>query len=222
MGSSDDPRTRPATAQEFVLGELRRAIATGEFTAGDPLRQDALAERFGVSRVPVREALKILEAEGQVVYAPHRGYRMAQLSLADLLEVYRLRELLEGEAARVAVERAGDDVRCAMEEAAREVEAASDAGDLAAMAEANRRFHFLLITAADMPRLERLVRVLWDATDTYRLVYYGSEDNRRLVHHEHALILRAFADRDPDGLASMLQEHRRHAVEMLRRLLKDG
>lgn len=205
-----------------MLGELRRAVATGEFTAGDPLRQDALAERFGVSRVPVREALKILEAEGQVVYAPHRGYRMAQLSLADLLEVYRLRDLLEGEAARVAVERAGDDVGPAMEQAAREVEAASDVGDLAAMTEANRRFHFLLITAAGMPRLERLVRVLWDATDTYRLVYYGSEDSRRLVHHEHALILRAFADRDPDELAGALQEHRRHAVEMLRRLLKDG
>lgn len=100
----------------------------------------------------MREALKILGAEGQVVCAPHRGYRVAQLSLADLLEVCRLRELFEGEAARVAVERAGDDVRRAMEQAAREVEAASDAGDLAAMADANRRFHFLLITAAGMLR----------------------------------------------------------------------
>ncbi|GAB3908900.1 hypothetical protein GCM10029964_109490 [Kibdelosporangium lantanae] len=94
---------RPPTAQEFVLDELRRLILTGEMAAGAPIRQDALAERFGVSRVPLREALRTLEGEGQVTYRPHHGYQVANLSMADLLEVYRIRELLETEATRLAV-----------------------------------------------------------------------------------------------------------------------
>ncbi|MBK5217426.1 MAG: GntR family transcriptional regulator, partial [Propionibacteriales bacterium] len=61
----------------FVLAELRRTIIAGELSPGQPLRQDLLAERFGVSRVPLREALSTLEAEGQAVYEPHRGYKVA-------------------------------------------------------------------------------------------------------------------------------------------------
>ncbi|WP_309072602.1 GntR family transcriptional regulator, partial [Arthrobacter sp.] len=82
---------RPPTAQAFALAELRRMIIAGEVQPGEPLRQDALAERLGVSRVPLREAFKILEGEGQIVYQPHRGFKVARLSLADLLETYRIR-----------------------------------------------------------------------------------------------------------------------------------
>lgn len=211
--------TRPPTAQAFVLAELRRAIMAGEIRAGEPLRQDALAERFGVSRVPLREALKTLEGEGQVVYRPHRGYQVARLSLDDLLEVYRIRQLLEAEAARGAVARAGDDTLARLEAASAQVDAAGAAADVLAMTEANRRFHFVLVRAAGMPRLERIVRVLWDATDTYRAVYYGDAANRRRVQDEHAGIVAAFAARDADRLVRLIDEHRDHAVEALRTLL---
>lgn len=82
---------RPPTAQEFVLTELRRAIVSGQLRPGAAIRQDTLAESLGVSRVPLREALKILEGEGQVTYRPHRGYFVADLSYDDLREVYRIR-----------------------------------------------------------------------------------------------------------------------------------
>jgi DNA-binding GntR family transcriptional regulator len=206
---------RPPTAQQFVLRELRRAIVAGDLAPGEPLRQDALAERFGVSRVPLREALKALEGEGQVVYQPHRGYQVARLSLDDLLEVYRIRHLLEEEAARRAVARAGHDVVEEMRSAAAAVEAASAEADVLTMTEANRRFHFVLVAAAGMPRLERIIRVLWEATDTYRAVYYGDEANRRRVEKEHALIVEAFAARDADRLVALIDEHRQHAIEAL-------
>lgn len=214
--------TRPPTAQAFVLTELRRAIIAGEFLPGQSLRQEALAERFGVSRVPLREALKILESEGQVGYEPHRGYKVATLSLSDLLEVYRIRQLLEAEAARAAVARNPAGILQDMERAAGEVESASAEADLLKMTEANRRFHFVLIAAAAMPRLERLVRVLWDATDAYRFVYYGEEANRSRVEREHRLIIKAFTDRDADRLVAMLDEHRDHAVKALRTFLTAG
>lgn len=210
---------RPPTAQAFALAELRRMIIAGEVQPGQPLRQDALADRLGVSRVPLREAFKILEGEGQIVYEPHRGFKVARLSLADLLEVYRIRQLLETEAAHAAVERADDAVLQAMKDAAREVEAASAAADLLPMTEANRRFHFVLLSASGMPRLERLIQVLWDATDTYRFVYYGTPTNRQRVEDEHNLIIEAFADRDAERLVKYLDEHRNHAVDALRTFL---
>ncbi|WP_434992101.1 GntR family transcriptional regulator [Arthrobacter sp. Ld5] len=219
-GNSGGSR-RPPTTQAFVLAELRRAIIAGEFLPGQPLRQDALAERFGVSRVPLREALKTLESEGQVVYEPHRGHRVATLSLADLLEVYRIRQLLEGEAARVALAKNPDGaVLNNLKVAARDVETASSEGDLLRMTEANRRFHFVLVEAAGMPRLERVIKILWDATDAYRFVYYGTPSNRSRVEHEHALMIDAFAERDAEKLILLLDEHREHAVKALRTFLE--
>ena len=218
---SENGQERPPTAQAFVLTQLRRAISAGEFVPGQPLRQDALAKRFGVSRVPLREAFKVLESEGQVVYEPHRGHKVATLSLDDLLEVYRLRQLLETEAARSALKTVpSPSVLQALHHAAAEVETASAAGDLLRMTEANRRFHFVLVEAAGMPRLDRIVQVLWDATEAYRFVYYGVESNRERVEREHLLIIEAFEQRDAASLIRLLDEHREHAVEALRAFLE--
>lgn len=210
------PAKRPPTAQAFALAELRRMIIAGDVGAGQPLRQDALAARLGVSRVPLREAFKVLEGEGQVTYEPHRGYRVAELSLADLLEVYRIRQLLETEAAHAATGRAGEATIQAMQDAAREVERSSAGAEILPMTEANRQFHFALFSAAGMPRLERLIAMLWDATDTYRFIYYGVPTNRQRVEAEHQLIIDALAARDAQLLIRQLDEHRNHAVDALR------
>ncbi|WP_019631119.1 GntR family transcriptional regulator [Actinomadura atramentaria] len=212
---------RPPTVQAYVLAELRRAIASGELRPGRPIRQEGVAESLGVSRVPVREALKILEGEGQVVHRPHHGYLVAELSLADLREVYLMRGLLESAAARAAVEVITDAEVADVERAAAEVAAASAAGDLAAMTAANRRLHFTIIDAARMPRLARIVRSLWDSTDVYRSVYYNAPANRARVEQEHAAIVAALRDRDGDRLAARLGEHRDHAVAALSAIISD-
>ncbi|MCZ3385650.1 MAG: GntR family transcriptional regulator [Actinomycetia bacterium] len=210
---------RPPTAQEAVLAELRRAIITGELRPGEQVLQDALAERFGVSRVPLREALKILEGEGQVIYRPHRGYFVAELDIDDLREVYRIRDLLETEAVRRAVPQITGDELAVMAAALEEVEHASASGDLATMTEANRRFHFELVEAARMPRLSRLVRVLWDATDVYRSLYYSDGDHRDAVHDEHRAVLEAVRGGDAEAAAVLLRTHRERAVSALERVL---
>ena len=210
---------RPPTAQEAVLAELRRAIISGELRPGEQVLQDALAERFGVSRVPLREALKILEGEGQVIYRPHRGYFVAELDIDDLREVYRIRDLLESDAVRVAVPQITGDEIAALREALEVVEHASATGDLLTMTEANRRFHFGLIEAARMPRLSRLVRVLWDATDVYRSLYYSDVSHREAVHDEHRAVLEAVRLGDAERAVSLLRTHRERAVAALERVL---
>lgn len=210
---------RPPTAQEFVLSELRQAIVSGRLAPGEPIRQDALAEQLGVSRVPLREALKILEGEGQVTYRPHRGYFVADLSLDDLLEVYRIRQLLEAEAARRAVDLLTEADLGRLVEAQREVDKAGEASDIVTMTAANRRFHFTLLEAAGMPRLMRLIRILWDATDTYRAVYYNDEQNRQRVSREHDVIVSAVRSRDVELVVRVLDEHRNAAVEALRQVV---
>lgn len=214
----DRPR-RPPTAQEFVLGELRRGIVTGELRPGEQIRQDALAERLGTSRVPLREALKILEGEGQVAYHPHRGYFVAELSADDLSEVYRIRELLEDEAVRVAVPLLEDEDVLAMEAAMASIEAAAAADDIPGMTRANREFHFLLIERAGLPRLARLIRQLWDATDAYRSVYFAETPNRAQVEREHRAIVAAVRARDAEQAIALLREHREHAVHRVTELL---
>jgi len=210
---------RPPTAQEAVLAELRRAIITGELRPGEQVVQDALAERFGVSRVPLREALKILEGEGQVTYRPHRGYFVAELDLNDLREVYRIRDLLESEAISVAVGQITESELGFAALTLDEVERASAAGDLLAMAEANRRFHFGLIEAARMPRLSRLVRILWDATDVYRSLYYSEGGHREAVNDEHREVLGAIRVGDADRAVHVLRQHRDRAVAALEQAL---
>jgi DNA-binding GntR family transcriptional regulator len=213
---------RPPTATEAVIVELRRLLVAGELAPGAPVRQEALAERLGVSRVPLREALKVLEGEGQVHYHRHRGYVVAQLSVDDLVEVYRMRELLEAEAIRAALRHVDDDLVAEMRTAAADVEAAAQADDVTEITAANRRLHFLLFDAAGMPRLARTLRQLWDATDVYRSVYFAGPNNRDRVHHEHDDLIRAVARRDADAAVAIQAEHRAHSVAAVTAALTAG
>ncbi|MFD4370863.1 GntR family transcriptional regulator [Streptomyces sp. NPDC058486] len=212
-------RRRPRTAQQFVLEELRGAITSGELRPGAPIRQDALAARLEVSRVPLREALKALEAEGLVVHHVHRGYFVAELSLADLEEIYRIRALLETEAVLRAMELRPEGLVATLEGIQREVERASEAGDVTVMAEANRRFHFTLIDACGMPRLVRMITTLWDSTDAYRSLYYTDPDHRLQAVQEHRAVLASLRGHSTAEVVRRLDEHRAHAVAALRKVL---
>lgn len=211
--------TRAETAQEQVLRELRTLIAAGRLAPGQQVVQDALAAQLGVSRVPLREALKVLEGEGQVVYHPHRGYFVADLSVEDLVEVYRIRELLEHEALSTAVPllTVGDIEH--LEDLAASVEAAARTGDVTAVTAANRAFHFAMFDASGMPRLARLIRTLWDATDAYRSVYMSTPANLEVMTREHRQMLRAIAERDAAALVALQSEHRENTVSEVGRAI---
>ncbi len=211
---------KPQTAQEAVLQELRRRIVAGEFAPGAQILQDMLAEEFGVSRVPVREALRTLEGEGQVSYEPHRGYFVVELNLEELIEIYRLRDLLEPEAVSRAFPNLTQEDVDRMQEAMDVMVKAIDEGDNAAMTTGNRRFHFAMFAGCGMPRLLRMLDHLWNASDIYRAVYFYDFDKKHLMHSEHLEIFDALKARDLPRLLELLQTHRTHAIPALRQVIE--
>lgn len=214
MSDSEDFR-RPPTAQEAVLAELRNRITSGRIRASSPIRQDDLARQLGVSRAPVREALKTLVGEGLVDYEPHRGYFVRALHYRDLEEIYRIRALLETELAHAASAAADATLITALEAEIDAMEAADASGDLAALQSHNREFHFLIFTAAGLPHFLEHLRIAWNRTDAYRALYYAERPNRQRVHDEHRRIVAALATSDGDATARLLDEHRRNAIEGL-------
>ncbi|GLY68115.1 GntR family transcriptional regulator [Amycolatopsis taiwanensis] len=205
---------KPQTAHQAVVVELRRMIREGELAPGSKLVTESLAERLGVSRVPIREALKVLEGEDQVVHIAHRGYFVAEMDIADLEEIQRLRHILESEAVRHAVARTSEEDLQTMRDALAEMEESSD--DLARLNAAHRRFHFTLLDASGMPRLTRFIHQLWDWSEVYRSVYHGDDHFRSAAHQDHHRILRAAEKRDADALIELMSAHRMHTVEGLR------
>jgi DNA-binding GntR family transcriptional regulator len=210
---------RPQTAQEAVLAELRRRIGSGELAPGTPLRQDELAAGLGVSRVPLREALRMLEAEGQVSYAAHRGYRVADLHVDDLAEIYHLRGLLEDDLALRSVRDQQPKHVMAVRRAFERLTAAESgpAPDPAALADANRDFHWAILRPA--PRAERILTMLWDASDAYRARWFADPGNVARGAHEHDEVMAAVAAGDAASVVRLLAAHRAGAVEALRAAL---
>lgn len=205
----------PLTAQEAVLAQLRSEILSGDLPPGSSIRQDAIAQRLGFSRVPVREALKTLEGENLVTYLPRRGYSVTELNYEELKEIYNIRRLLEGEAIRLALVKMTDEDIERVEQASREVEAASASGELNELTIANRRYHFALFEPSGQQQLIRIIRNLWDASDAYRYLYFIGNENRALINREHREILDAVILRDEETAVRLLQHHQDNALAEL-------
>lgn len=211
---------RPKTAQEAVLVEIRQQLLDGRLRGGAAIRPDAVGAELGVSAVPVREALRILEGEGHVRYRPHRGYIVTELDVDDLTEIYRIRELLETEAVREAMPRLTASDLETLRSLVTEMEAVED--DVTALQEVNRRFHFTLFEAANMPQLVRVLRILWDSSDRYRSQYLSSPENRRLVGSQHHAIMIAIEAGDVEKLINEKTRHRDHAIATLAEAFRDA
>lgn len=203
------------TVQQHAVGLLRRLIVDGELRPGQRVNQEDLAARIGVSIAPVREALRVLEQEGQVTYLPRRGYFVTELRIEDLREIYALRRLLEERAVRHALPTLDDDARERIRQAARDCVDAAQAGEVAAELEANRRFHFGVFDAPDQPHVLRVIKLLWDSTEAYRALYYNSPEERQASVQAHDRILAAITDQDADRLVAELDAHRERALDVL-------
>jgi len=207
--------SRPPSATEAVLEELRRRITEGELAPGSRLNTDELAQEMGVSRVPVREGFKLLAGEGLIANEPHGGFFVRELKLEDLREIYRMRELLETELVRSAVPALSDLTLSQLRATLDEIADADRAEDRPAHSRANRRFHFLLFEAAELPMTLNHVRLLWDSSDHYRARYTADPAARKAIAADHEAVMVALTARDSESAVIELNAHRRRAQEAL-------
>jgi len=145
------PRFTRRTITDQVTEDLRARILSGDFPAGFQLRQDAIAGEYNVSRIPVREALQRLDAEGLVTFQPHKGAIVSQLSLDEIEELFEVRKLLECELLRHAVPRLTPADLKSVEDILLVYDEAFRSGDVAKWGELNREFHDRLYRASNRP-----------------------------------------------------------------------
>lgn len=200
-----DPLARRTS--EGVARVLRAEIFSGALKAGDPLRERALAERLQVSRTPVREALFILQSEGLVDLSPNRGATVRTLSTDDLLEIYRIRCLLEAHAAELAAEGATPEQIDAMEDAQIRLARMHRRGTAADQASADLAFHVAVLKASRSSLLESLLHQVLAFTVSFRASYATAMLRTEQALVDHEAILDAIRDKDPERASRLMREH---------------
>lgn len=198
------------TLEEYVASKLREAILKGYLKPGEKLDQNEIAELLGVSRSPVRDALRKLAAEGLVQIHPHRGAIVAELSLEELEEIYMLRRVLEGLAARLAVPHLAEERLAALGEILR---AMDETEDVDVWIDLNYRFHHMIYEAAKRPRLLALIDNLRNIVAPYIRQYISSPGYRQSAQTSHRRILEACLRRDPVAAQRETEEHLQAVVD---------
>jgi DNA-binding GntR family transcriptional regulator len=192
------------TIQQAVADAVRSRIIAGELQAGIRIDQDALAAEFSVSRMPIREALRQLGAEGFVTIVPHRGAIVTALSPTEVEEIYEIRAALEGVAARQACwELTADDL-----DALRAVLAAMrHEGEIDRWVALNAEFHDTINQSSQRPRLLELIQRFREQSQPYIRLYVQRLHKSAQARREHRAILDALADRDPERAEAAVREH---------------
>ena len=199
----DDVR-RYRTTPDLIAGTLRQAICDGRLRPGDALRQDDLAARFAVSRMPAREALQRLEAEGLVVVYPHRGAFVAQLSHDEIAEIYDLRLLLEPDLLARAIPHYDAEAAQRIRHAAERSEAAGSGPE---GRERDWDFHRALYAPAGRARQLQTIESLRATSDRYWIAYARLPENTAAWLGEHGDIAGAALAGDVERAVSRLRDH---------------
>ena len=216
VAKADGRKTRSSRDGSLVESAQRRIfedIIQGKLQPGSVIQLGTLADEYGVSRTPVREALKLLEREGLVQAIAYKGYLIRSIEPGDVRDVFFMRRLLEGAAAELASQRIGD----ATLERLRELQPPAGEEMTLRHDEAFHEFHRLIVAATGSPRLIKAFEHTYN--DVRRLQYAGIGQSRRpdLVHDEHLAILESLEARDPQKARALMEQHidlmRKRALE---------
>jgi DNA-binding GntR family transcriptional regulator len=210
MVSVFSPNERQVVEKTSVVlaRTIRAAILDGRLEPNQPLPEVELSRQLGTSRTPIREALLLLEREGLVEAAPNRGATVKGYEPAELEELYTLRAVLEGHAARIAAERVTDaDLELLDESCARFAKLRTSGADLSKLAEENFTFHEVILRAANVDKLTRMVREVTAVPPIYRSYMAYSVANRKAVEKAHKAVTEALRKRDGERAAELLHQH---------------
>lgn len=196
-----------------VLGRLRHLILIGEYGPDERLIEEQLAKRLGVSRTPVRQALAMLEAEGLVGISPNRGATVCTFGLDDVWDVYDLRAVLEGHAARRAASRIEGPELDRLREVAAEMEGtkpgrfASHEEEVRWLVAANQEFHGTVVAASRNKRLRWLIERTVQVPLVFKAFFWYGPGERAISNHYHRQIVRALEQRDAERAEILMREH---------------
>jgi DNA-binding GntR family transcriptional regulator len=200
-----------ASRAEHVYQYMRDAIRNGHFRQGDRIRENDIANALGVSRTPVREALRRLQTRGLLDFHAGRGLGVVELSRTQVLELYSMRELLEGAAARLAAQHATPSEVTYMLHLLDEFRAAKDPNRMATI---NRLFHRTICDAAHNRYMVQSLNDLNEALALLRGTTFSLEGRRETADIEHRAILDAIARGDPDAAEKAARAHIRKAQDL--------
>ena len=213
----------PITITDQVMMHLRTQILTGEIAPGSRIDQGEIARQFGVSLVPVREALARLQSSGLVHIIPHRGVFVETVSWDELIDVYYMREVLEEQAAQVAVKYINDEDLRQLEHFIEQIALDITNHDVENFLQHTRDFHFVIYEASRRRNLIRIIKQLWDQSDRYRRMQMNLQPTRmQESQFENNAMLAACRKRDGTSLALMVRYRIHQTTAGIRERLHHG
>lgn len=193
--------------RDVVFNTLRQAILKGELEPGERLMEIQLADRLGVSRTPIREAIRKLELEGLVLMIPRKGAEVAKISEKSLRDVLEVRRSLEELAIELACQRMSDEDIRDLADAADAFRAAVQTADAMTIAETDEHYHDIIYNGTGNHRLVQILNNLREQMYRYRLEYIKDADKRQILVVEHDHILKAIKERHVIEAKAAIREH---------------
>jgi DNA-binding GntR family transcriptional regulator len=206
--------------RELVFESLREAIISGALHPSERLMEIQLAEEMGVSRTPVREAIRKLELEGLVVMIPRKGAYVAGMSIKDIADVFEIRGALEGLAAELASERATDEELETMERYLIKISEEIDTGDLSKVVETDTDFHSLIYEASRNVRLSQIINNLREQIQRFRTTSLSFPGRMKIALEEHRKIVEAVSSRDGELARKLAHEHMENAENAMMNMIQ--
>lgn len=193
--------------RDVVFKKLRRAILLEELKAGERLTEIRLADRLGVSRTPIREAMRKLELEGLVVMVPGRGAVVAKISEKNLRDVLEIRRVLDMLCARLACERMSEEAKEKLNTACQDFEEAVKSGDLRDVAQKDVALHNIIIEATGNLTLQQMLDNLAEQMYRYRVKYLKDDSQYQTLSREHRAICKSIMSGDQETAVRLAKEH---------------
>lgn len=207
--------------RDIVFESLRRAIMEGDLKPGERLMEIQLAQRLGVSRTPVREAIRKLELEGLVIMVARKGAYVADLSLNDVLDVLEVRASLEGLGAWLAAQKMTEEERILLKNKALDFERSVLAGDKEKMIEADAHMHEIIFKASGNKSLQSLVDSLREQVQRFRVTYITTTQNPADIVGEHKLLVDAIVSQDAAASREAAESHIKKAQEFINKHMEE-
>lgn len=193
--------------RDVVFNTLRQGILMGELKPGERLMEIHLANRLGVSRTPIREAIRKLELEGLVIMIPRRGAEVANITEKSLSDVLEVRRALDALAVELACDRITEEEIALLRAACREFEQATASKDTKVIAKADVKLHDIIVAATGNQRLVQLVNNLSEQMYRYRFEYIKDASRHPMLVEEHRDIYESLVARDKEAASQAVKKH---------------